>query len=467
MKNNLTNNYSRNIYVLVLISFFLIVSACNQKKVKVVDEEKIITTKPVLPDWAKNSSIYEVNIRQYTPEGTFNAFANHLPRLKELGADILWLMPVFPVGEKNRKGTLGSYYSVKDYKKINPEFGTREDFKALIDKIHSMGMYVILDWVANHTAWDNSLISEHPDWYTHDTTGTIISPVEDWSDVADLNYENRDLRNYMSDALVYWVEELNVDGYRCDVAGMVPVDFWDKARTKLDEIKPVFMLAEWEDPILLEKAFNMDYAWDFHHIMNEIAKGEKNVDAIDNYFIKPKKDYPPYSIRMNFVSNHDENSWNGTVWERMGDAAEAMVVLSATVPGMPLIYSGQEAGINKRLSFFEKDEIEWKEQEMGSIYKTLFDLKKKNKALWNGEFGGELKRIGTTNDSGIFAFLREKEEHKVFVVLNLTDETQKFTFNEKCYCDKYTDVFTGKSFEIIDEIGMSLEPWEYSVCEKH
>ena len=455
---------------IVFAGIFLMASACNPTpKTSNTEEEKVDTLAaagPILPDWADNASIYEVNIRQYSAEGNFKGFENHLPRLQELGADILWLMPIFPIGEKQRKGTLGSYYAVKDYKDVNPEFGTKEEFKALVDKAHSMGMKVILDWVANHTAWDNPLITEHPEWYTTDSTGAIVSPVEDWSDVADLNYENTELRKYMTEALAYWVREFDVDGFRCDVAGMVPVDFWNNTRRELDKIKPVFMLAEWEDPALLETAFNMDYSWDLHHLMNQIAKGEKSVVQLDSFISFPKKEYPPHAIRMNFITNHDENSWNGTVWERMGDATGAMAVLSATLPGMPLIYSGQEAGLDKRLSFFEKDEITWQEHEMGRIYKTLFALKKNNKALWNGEFGGKLKRIPTSNDNSVFAFMREKEDHKVFVVLNLSAEEQKFTFAEKCYCDKYQDVFTGKTFEIVDEIGMSLGAWEYSICEK-
>ncbi|MCF8372838.1 MAG: alpha-glucosidase C-terminal domain-containing protein [Bacteroidales bacterium] len=471
MRHNLISSTLRNIVAIVFATLLIAFSACKRSSKtsenNTGDADSLVAKGPVLPEWAKSASIYEVNIRQYTPEGNFKAFENHLPRLQELGADILWLMPIFPVGEKNRKGTLGSYYAVKDYKDVNPDYGTKEDFKALVIKAHSMGMYVILDWVANHTSWDNSLIDEHPDWYTRDSVGVITTPVEDWSDVADLNYDNPELRNYMSEALAYWVKEFDVDGFRCDVAGMVPLDFWNDTRFRLDSIKPVFMLAEWEDPALLEKAFNMDYAWDLHHLMNEIAQGKKNVTDLDSFIVHPTKEYPPYAIRMNFITNHDENSWNGTIWERMGDATPAMAVLSATVPGMPLIYSGQEAGLDKRLSFFDKDEIDWKEHEMGILYKTLFKLKKNNQALWNGQFGGPMKRIGTSAGSSIFAFLREKGADKVFVVINLSPTEQKFTFNEKCYCDKYTDVFTGKSFEIVDEIGMSLGPWEYSICEKH
>ncbi len=391
MKNKISTNVIQGIISIVFGLFVLSMISCKQSDKadnKTGDiQEKAIVSGPELPDWAKNASIYEVNIRQYTKEGTFKAFEAHLPRLKALGTDILWLMPIYPIGEKSRKGSLGSYYAVKDYLDVNSEYGTREDFKALVDKIHSMGMYVILDWVANHTAWDNKLIEDHPDWYTVDSTGKIVTPVEDWSDVADLNYENQDLRNYMTEALLFWVKEFGIDGYRCDVAGMVPVEFWNEARTELDKIKPVFMLAEWEDPVLLEKAFNMDYAWNLHHVMNSIAMGKKSVADLDQYFTTPEKVYPGNAIRMNFISNHDENSWNGTVWKRMGDATPSMAILSATIPGMPLIYSGQEAGLDKQLSFFEKDEIEWKEHGIGEIYKALFNLKKNNKALWNGHLG--------------------------------------------------------------------------------
>jgi glycosidase len=221
-------------------------------------------------EWTKNANIYEVNIRQYTPEGTFNAFAQHLTRLKGMGVDILWFMPINPISEKNRKGPLGSYYAVADYQKVNPEFGNLDDFKNLVNQAHELGMKVIVDWVANHTGWDNWLIEKHPDWYTHDDSGQILAPVADWTDVADLNYDNADLRKYMIESLEYWIKEADIDGYRCDVAGMVPLDFGWKP-SKLDAIKPVFMLAEWEAPEA-HLAFDMTYGWEFHHIMNEIAQ---------------------------------------------------------------------------------------------------------------------------------------------------------------------------------------------------
>jgi glycosidase len=430
------------------------------------------------PEWIKNANIYEVNIRQYTKEGTFKAFESHLPRLKKMGVDILWIMPIHPVGEKKRKGTLGSYYAVQDYLAVNPEFGTFQDFKNLVESIHKNDMFIILDWVANHTAWDNPLIDQHPDWYKKDSVGNIISPVEDWSDVAGLNYENPALRLYMIDALKYWINEADIDGYRCDVAEMVPSNFWNEARLELDKIKEIFMLAEAENAKLHDNAFNMAYGWYFHHIMNEIAKGETSVNKIDNYFESQTSTYPnktydgnkvkfnKNTIRMYFTSNHDENSWNGTVSERLNEAVKTFAVLSYTIPGMPLIYSGQEAGLNKRLEFFNKDEIEWKSSEMGAFYTTLNKTKKENKALWNSYWGGELQRIKTTNDKFIFAFARQKEENTVFAIFNLSENEQEITFNCREFIGEYSDIFTNKKIILNENETIKLMPWEYRVYTK-
>jgi glycosidase len=453
----------KRIYFMLSLMFLLLpVVSCNRS----TSTQETTDCHQKAPSWIKNASIYEVNIRQYTPEGTFDAFATHLPRLRELGVDILWLMPIFPIGEVERKGTLGSYYSVKDYVGVNPEFGTMEEFKGLVKQIHDAGMYVVLDWVANHTARDHKWITDHPEWYTRDSLGNILPPVADWSDVADLNYDQQGLWEEMRKALSFWVREADVDGFRCDVAGMIPFAFWDSVRVDLNRIKPVFMLAEWEDPALLVNAFDMDYNWELLHVMNGIARGEKSVRELDSTINKTIRRYQTDDIRMNFVTNHDENSWNGTAIERLGDGLKAFTLLTFTLPGMPLIYSGQEAGLNKALSFFEKDEIEWKDDPMSGFYKQLLALKKRNPALWNGACGGTFRRIPTSADDKVIAFLREKEEDKVFVVINLSPDEQKFSFSEKCYCDKYTDLFTGQTFEIADEISMILAPWSYSVCEK-
>ena len=307
------------------------------------------------PEWAKNANIYEVNIRQYTQEGTFKAFSEHLPRLKELGVDILWLMPIHPIGELNRKGEVGSYYSVKDYYAVNPEFGTMQDFKDLVNKAHEMGMYVILDWVANHSAWDNPLTKSNPEWYTKDHNGNFQpTPWWDWSDIIDFDYQVPEMRQYMTEALKFWVKEANIDGYRCDVAGFIPTNFWEQVKVELDEIKPVFMLAEWDSKDLHKKAFNMSYAWKLHDVMHEVAHGKKDASAIYLHYAHVLNSWPDNAIKMNFVDNHDKNSWEKTMFERFGDYLPVSIVLTATAEGMPLLYSGQEAGLDKVLAFFEK-----------------------------------------------------------------------------------------------------------------
>lgn len=411
--------------------------------------------------WHKDATIYEVNIRQYTEEGTFEAFQEHLPRLKELGVDILWLMPIHPIGEKKRKGELGSYYSVKDYKAVNPEFGTDEDFQNLVDAAHEQGFKLILDWVANHTAWDNHLIEENPEWYTRDSAGNMVSPY-DWSDVADLNYDVPEVREYMKGALKYWVEEFDVDGYRCDVAGMVPVDFWENAVAELNEVKPVFMLAEDEAELsLLDSAFHMHYGWEFHHIMNQVSQGEKSVDAFYEYFEKVDTTIG-HSRKMHFLTNHDENSWNGTIKERMGDASEAMAVISFTIPGMPLIYSGQEIGLDKQLEFFQKDPIEWVNSPLEDFYAQLTKLKAENPALYFGNYGGEFEILPSNKPEKTFAFKRIKENNEVLVVTNLSDETQAFAIPD--VAGDYQNYFTGKK-EALDR-KFQLQPWGYEVYIK-
>ncbi len=288
-------------------------------------------------DWSRNANIYEVNIRQYTPEGTFKAFEKHLPRLKKMGVDILWIMPIHPVSELNRKGTLGSYYAVQDYKAVNPEFGNMDDFKRLVEHAHSLGMKVIIDWVANHSGWDNVWTKDHADFYEKDKDGKLVSPF-DWTDVISFDYNNPEMRAAMTDALKFWLTETTIDGYRCDVAGMVPTDFWESARREMEVIKPVFMLAEDEDNAdLLRYAFDMNYSWKLHKLMNSIAKGEQNAKEIWGNILWSGTTFPEDAYRMNFTTNHDENSWNGTIGERLGDAKNAMAVLAWTVPGMPFI----------------------------------------------------------------------------------------------------------------------------------
>jgi len=422
--------------------------------------------KPVIhPDWSKNSVIYEVNIRQYTPEGTFKAFAKHLPELKALGADILWLMPVNPIGKLNRKGSLGSYYSVSDFTAVNPEFGTMADFKQLVKKAHSKKMKVIIDWVANHTAWDNVWVKDHSDFFTKDAKGNFVPPVADWSDVIDLNYDNKELWNYMIDAMAFWVKECDIDGFRCDAAAMVPAEFWIEAYYKLSGIKKVFMLAEASENFL-HQAFDMTYNWQLKDLTNQIAAGKKKAVDLIEFFEKEKKEYKPDDYRMNFTSNHDENSWSGTEFERLGDGAPAFAVFCGIVPGMPLIYTGQEAGMNKRLRFFEKDTVNWKPYMMRDIYTRLNRLKKSNQALWNGLSGGEIKSIDCGNEN-VYAFIREKDGNKIFAVFNFSQMPQKISITSDAIAGKYKNYFKKGSVKTIkNNYNAELQPWEYKVFSK-
>lgn len=414
------------------------------------------------PGWAEDAVIYEVNVRQFTPEGTFNAFAEHLPRLKELGVDILWFMPVHPIGEENRKGKLGSYYSVQDYVGINPEFGTLDDFRSLVSQAHEMGMYVLLDWVANHTAWDHAWIEEHPDWYAKNEAGEIYAPF-DWTDVAKLDFSNAEMRKAMTAAMKYWIEEADIDGYRCDVAAEVPTDFWNETRKALDALKPVFMLAEAEKPEHHIHAFDMSYAWELHHIMNEVAKGEKNATDIMAYFARQDTLYPHDAYRMNFITNHDENSWNGTAFERLGDAVETMAVLTYTLPGMPLIYSGQEAGLDKRLRFFEKDTIDWSNQPYRNFYAKLGQLRKENKALWSGLAGGKLNWINNSGNGSVLAFTRNNGENTVMVFANLTPAEQSFDLQDNAVNGKWINYFGENTIALENSDNYTLNGYGYVV----
>jgi len=447
-------NKFKNLFIIPLLALALL--AC----------QPAVKTNPVttgIPEWTKNSVLYEVNIRQYTPEGTFKAFESHLPRLKELGVDILWIMPIHPISEKNRKGSLGSYYAVKDYKGINPEFGTLEDFKSLVNKAHEMGFKVIIDWVANHTGWDNQWITDHKDWYTQGSLGNVIPPNPDWSDIADLNFDSQPMRRAMIDAMDYWVKETNIDGFRCDVAWGVPQDFWEAATASLDSIKPVYMLAEDEDhPAFLEKAFESNYAWKLHHILNEVAQGKKTAADIQKYYTDSVNKYAPGAFPMQFITNHDENSWQGTEYERMGEAVKTFATLTFTIEGIPLLYSGQEAGLNKRLLFFEKDTINWSNLEMQKYYQSLISLKKSNEALWNGTAGAPMVFVETSAPQNMLAFTREKDKNQVLAVFNLSAQPVEATI-QLTQAGDYTEYFSGQSMRLEKGSTIKLDKWGYQV----
>ena len=416
------------------------------------------------PEWSKDAVLYQINTRQFTAEGTFRAAERELPRLKKLGVDILWLMPVHPIGAKNRKGTLGSPYSVRDYYGVNPEFGTLDDLKHFVDAAHAQGMYVILDWIANHTAWDNPLVAQHPEWYQRDWKGEFRpTPWWDWSDIINLDYDQPGLRKYMTEAMAYWVREVGIDGYRCDVAGFVPVDFWNNLRKELDAIKPVFLLAEWESRDLHAEAFDATYAWSWEAAMQAIAGGNADVGKLYTYYSWNEAFFPRGAMRMTFVSNHDKNSWEGTEFELFGDALPAAMVLSFVGEGMPLIYNGQEAGNPRRLKFFEKDPIAWREHPNGALYADLIRLRKKTTALRNGEWGAMMVHVPNDKAAQVLSFVRQDANGKVFAVFNLSAQPQTVRFEQTLFHDRYIEHFSAKSATLDASAVMELKPWDYRV----
>ena len=454
----------------ILLALFISCKNGANSETNVAVEErttKIDSTIQYSPEMLENGIMYEANIRQYSPEGTFNAFTKDIPQLKELGVNIIWLMPVYPISTTKSKGSLGSYYAISDYTGINPEFGTKADLDQLVQTAHDHGMLVILDWVANHTGWDHTWIQEHPDYYTQNEAGEVIHPVNtDWTDVADLNYDNPEMRTEMRKAMQYWIREHHIDGYRCDVAGSVPVDFWEPTVDSLREIKPILMLAEAWEPNLMEDAFDMAYGWDTHHVMNDMAQGKKpasawakRVSAIDSMYQKD-------DILLNFVTNHDENSWNGTVEERMGKAQDAMLAFSYCIPGMPLIYSGQEYGMKKRLRFFEKDTIPKTQGHVWNLLERLGELKSNFPALHGGKNAASYTKIETSQPEKVIAFQREKDGKQLVYVANMSATKVQTTVNIDLnnftgFGDSNQEVRTHTKNVI------ELEPWAYSIWTKN
>ncbi len=451
--------------LLVLAAGLLSLSACDRSEPAGSDPyEPVPYVKIEHPEWSKNAAIYQINTRQFTPEGTFRAAAKQLPRLRDLGVDIIWLMPVHEIGILNRKGTLGSPYSVKDYYSVNPEFGTLDDLKAFVAAAHELGLYVIIDWVANHTAWDNPLVEQHPEWYERDWKGDFHpTPWWDWSDIINLDYSRPEVRRYMTEALKYWVEEVGIDGYRCDVAGDVPIEFWNNARRELDAIKPVFMLAEWEGRDLHAEAFDMTYAFSWYETMEDIVAGKKTLDKLIRYYARDYSRHPEGGMRMVFVSNHDKNSWEGTQFEVFGEALEAAITLTVVGEGMPLIYNGQEAGNEKRLEFFEKDPIEWREHPVGDLYRRLLALQKSNTALWNGAWGAPMIRVPNDSMDKVISFVRQNDKDKVFAAFNFSDEAQTISFEETLYHGEYTNFSSGNRETLDADSRLNIEAWGYTV----
>ena len=449
--------------IIVLNSF-----ACNQAAI-----ENGSSHHPFHPEWSKHSNIYEVNIRQYTPEGTFNAFEKHLPRLKELGVDILWLMPIQPIGKIKRKGILGSYYSISDYSAINPEFGSKEDFLELVKTSHNLGIRVILDWVPNHTSWDHHWMSESPDFYFRDPqTGIISNGLDDhnnptdWTDVAELDYDNPAMQEEMRQEMLWWIEEFDIDGFRCDMAGGQSDEFWEKTILFLRGVKKeLFMLAESEHLPLHNSGFDMTYGWEFHHLLNKVAGDMESVKLLDDYLEKQRTSFPQDGYRMYFIDNHDENSWNGTVKSRIGDNAHPAFILCCTMlNSMPLIYSGQEVGLDKSLRFFSRDTISWETPSQEKFYSKALSLKRSQNSLANGNWGGTQDRILVENNS-VYAFYRSKGSNKVVVFINFSDEQIEINYKNSIK-GKFKNWFTGDNITLKKNGTLTLGPNDFRVFTK-
>jgi len=421
--------------------------------------------KPV--NWAHNTNIYEVNLRQYTQEGTFNAFASHLPRLKNMSVQTLWLMPVQPIGLLNRKGTMGSYYSILDYTSVNPEYGTLEDFRSLVQQAHQLGFKVIIDWVANHTSWDHVWTKTNPDYFTKDEHGNFRPPYPDWADVIHLNYNNSKLWAAMIKAMRFWVKDFDIDGFRCDMAHLVPLDFWKAARESLDKEKKLFWLAETEEPVYHE-AFDASYTWEFLHKMEAYWRKETDINGLDFVLHKYASVFPPSAMRLYFTTNHDENSHSGSEYRRMGDAAKVFAVLCATWNGIPLVYSGQELPNYDSLQFFEKDPIKWlDENHLHGFYKTLLEFHSNHPALRASDDNVRTFRLHTSSDHEVFAFLRKNGDSEVLVALNLSDNKDlRFEIIDDKVSGIYKNIFTGTLDDFTGEKYLELQAWGYLVYEK-
>jgi glycosidase len=422
---------------------------------------------PELPEWVNNQVIYEVNVRQYSEDSSFKSIAKDLDRISDIGINTLWFMPITPIGEKNRKGELGSYYSVKDYMGVNPEFGTPSDFKNLVKKAHAHGMKVIIDWVANHSACDNLLATEHPEYYVKDSEGNFIPPIgTDWTDVIQFDFTQEGLLEYQTKAMKYWMEEFGVDGFRCDFALGVPTDFWNKLSDSLRKVNPdVFLLAEADVADQQLRAFNASYGWQLLHAFAGIAQGEHDANYLDAVLSRQNLTYPKDSNFLLMTSNHDMNSWEGTVYERLGGGTKVFAVLAMTMKGIPLVYNGQEIGLNKRLEFFTKDPIQWNNTSpINEFYKKLIHLKTNSLSL---NATAEFNRIPTTEDASIYAYTRGKSEKgQILVIANLKAHDLEFEIGTDAVKGDWTNIFTGEKIHFSGSEEMNLNMWNYLVLER-
>jgi cyclomaltodextrinase len=421
-----------------LLLVLVLLAVCFQG-VATQETARNVSKVPARPtrDWVRDGVVYEIYPRAFSASGDFDGITARLDELKDLGVNILWLMPIHPLGQEKKKGTIGSPYAVRDYYAINPDYGTKEDFKRLISEAHRRNMKVIIDIVANHTSWDNVMMKT-ADFYERNAAGQITYP-HDWSDVAELNYKNPRLRRYMTDMLKYWVREFDLDGFRCDVAEEVPTDFWENARAELDKIKPdIALLAEGHKAELLVKAFDFDYSWPIHSALTRVLQGHARASELRSEWEKEFKEWPRGSLHLRFSDNHDERR----AIARFGEpAALAASALMFTLDGVPLLYNGMEVGDTTESgapALFEKLPIFWpiaeRRPEFPRFYKQIMVLRRSSNALRRGS----LEWLPNSDESRVLTFLRRAPNEEVLVAINLSSRPF-FGSVETANGDSYTD----------------------------
>ena len=448
--------YFSSLRVALLIVFAsTVLISCKSTTEQAAAVEKKVASVPGISDIV----MYEVFVHNFSAEGTFNALTARLDELKELGINTLWLMPIQPTGQLNKKGTYGSPYSISDYTAVNPNYGTKKDFQRLVDSVHAKGMYIIIDEVANHTSWDHAWVKEHPEWYMKDSTGKMIPPVADWTDVADLNFDNQELRQELIRTMKYWIDTFNIDGYRCDVAGMVPFDWWKECITELRKSRPLIMLAEGDDPKLYECGFDMSYGWQMYQVLKQVWAGKQGFAAIDTVLLKEKKNYP-YNYRpIRFIDNHDENSWDNipAVKFKSTDGAKAAFVVMATLPGVPLLYNGQEVGYDTQINLFEKYTINWSaNSELRKFYKDILQLYHHNEILKSGS----VQRIIAASDK-VLMFTRTLNDSTIVVMVNTANEPATVAMPEALMSRNYNDMLTNEEAHF--SYDLSFNPYEFRI----
>ncbi len=468
------------ILVPLLYVMYKSIGSENKKKSDSVSSAVVHATKTqyVSPDWVRDAVLYQINTRVFSTEGTFKAVESQLQRIKDLGVDVLWLMPIFPISEKNRKiepenpnEAHGSPYAASDFLKIHRAFGTETDLHDLIKAIHALDLKVVLDFVPNHTGWDGDWIENHPEWYVR--KDGVIQPVtsdqgEVWADIAQLDLTNTEMREAWMQVHEYWLREFNFDGFREDCAWAIPKDYWSELRFRLDKIKPVFMLAEDEvhGREQFEVCFEANYGWGTHHFMKQIAKGEP-ATVLNKHTEEYKQNHGTLGWQMNFTQNHDENTWHGTETDLFGDGADCFTALCFVIEGMPLIYNGQEVASQKRLNFFHNDDIDWSGASRADFFRKLSDLKHNERALWNGTYGAPLEKIENSTEAQVYSFRRRYYKDgfhsNVVCIFNLTDKPADTILALGNRAEQLTDYLTHQEMTIDSKETLHLKPFDYKI----